>query len=407
MSALSKAIINGRWRQAHLLVEAGFNVNCRGTDRRTSLIELCFQENENKAAALARKLINKGAQVGLEDYRGRSALSHACLLGRRKLVDLFTKCIDYDLNSADHEWNTALFHAVTNGDREIVRTIVKKLKQYSLSVDKKNRLGETPLVQAFKKGHLECADILIREGKASLGVYDMENNKRAEDWDKDTRQNMASLGQVLKTSQENEESQRKSGKPRKQISSVSASELCVKFRTTKSSVLTEDQVNINLLSKNTSPIREHLPNFYRIYNEQNSSSFRVGYRYVPKQINFRESDVLPEWSENEIHATVDFCDKIFSGKHKVALSKIKDLNTRLKDLNATATKNQKFVNSVGEHDGSLPDLFEKRLEERPNNPSTSKGGSRAWPKVHRALKVSTSQNHNTNTSVMEDTLPQL
>ena len=90
MSALSQAIRNRRWRQARLLIEAGFDINRRSlTDKRTALMEVCFLDDEDKALGLAKKLLQSGAELGFQDAQGLTALSYACILKRRKLVSLF------------------------------------------------------------------------------------------------------------------------------------------------------------------------------------------------------------------------------------------------------------------------------------------------------------------------------
>ena len=409
MTALTTAIANGRWRQAQLLIEAGYNVNCRGTNRRTPLIELCFIDNEDKAVDLARKLIERGAQVELTDSKGITPLSYACLLGKRKLVFLFTEFVDYDLNAADSDFNTALFHAVTNGDKTIVKEIVKKLKQYGLSVDKENCHGETPLIQAIKLGHLACADILIKEGKASLRVYDREHKKRAKEWHKEIQRKQPFIAHDIKESQQIKNVNGMHKKPRKVVSFLDqTNSLSFGCQPVEKVTPLNDAANLTsftLPSEQSSSVSENLPNLYKIYNQQNSSSFREGYKFVPKQTNPLNNETSLEYAENETGTSNDSNGKNSPGKHRTTFLKINELNLRLKDLNAIALRNRKLTNSFVVQECSLPDLFSKRTEDRPRSPSnTSRGGTRTWPKVHRTLKSSTLNKVASKASLVEETL---
>ena len=189
MTALNLAIGNKRWRQAKLLIEAGSDINWRGQNKRTPIMEVCFLDDEDGAFGLAKMLLENGAKLDFQDEQGLTALSYACILKRKRLVTLFLQFVDYDLNAVDKDANTALFHAITVGDLSIVKMIVKKLKYFGLSVDTLNNKGETPLIHALKIGHVQCADVLIEEGKASLEVRDMKQFKSAAQWKKEMLQN--------------------------------------------------------------------------------------------------------------------------------------------------------------------------------------------------------------------------
>ena len=116
MTALSQAIRNKRWRQARLLIEAGSDINWKGQNKRSVIMEVCFLDDEEKALGLAKMLLKNGADLNFQDEQGLTTLSYACILKRKKLVALFLQYVDYDLNAVDRDGNTALFHAITVGD---------------------------------------------------------------------------------------------------------------------------------------------------------------------------------------------------------------------------------------------------------------------------------------------------
>lgn len=186
MPALCSAIRTKRFRQAKILIEMGVDVNFREENhRRTPLIELCFIEEESKAAKIGKLLLTNGAKVGLCDNYGLNSLHYACKHGREQLVSLMMdEAHTFDLNKPDRDGNTALHYAAMSGNFVVLNLLIKTLKNFKLSVDLSNKNGETPLICASKSGHFLCARILISEGRASKHARDKISFKNASDWEK-------------------------------------------------------------------------------------------------------------------------------------------------------------------------------------------------------------------------------
>ena len=186
MTALVAAIREKRFRQVKLLLDIGVDVNGRdSTKRRTALMELCYVEEESKAARFAKLLLGKGARVGLKDSRGMTVLSYACRLGREQLVCLMIEeAHNFDLNSADDDGNTALHFAACSGNFAVLNLMIRALRKFKLTVDKPNRKGETALICASKSGNFFLARILVSEGKASKEARDLLAFKTADEWGK-------------------------------------------------------------------------------------------------------------------------------------------------------------------------------------------------------------------------------
>ncbi|EDO38263.1 predicted protein [Nematostella vectensis] len=184
MCALTSAVKSKRFRQAKILIEMGnIDVNARDETKRTALMELCFLEEENKAAKLARMLLSHGARVGIRDTDGMTALSYAAKLGREQLVSAMMEEVhSFDPNAADKHGNTALHYASMSGNFVVLNLILKTLKRFKLSADKPNNAGETPLICASKTGNFLCARILVSEGKASESARDRILFKTAREW---------------------------------------------------------------------------------------------------------------------------------------------------------------------------------------------------------------------------------
>lgn len=297
MAALSSAIREKRFTQVKLLLDIGVGINRRDSDLRTALMQLCFLEDEAKAAKYAKILLQRGAKVGLKDKTGLTALSHACKRGQEQLVSIMLEeASDFDLNSQDNQGNTALHYAAMSGNFVVLNLLLSKLKRFKLSVDTLNKKGETPLIAASKSGNFFCARILISEGKASKGARDFVEFKTADEWGR-TKESLrsASKSPLFRVMQL---------PPRSSIDSTSRGSLNNHLSSKKSN----DRPNTapgNLLSQtNEKSHRENLRDLFRVYEGHVSSAFRRGVK--PKPIMITESiSSLTESIDNKLD---DVCE---------------------------------------------------------------------------------------------------
>ena len=297
MAALSSAIREKRFTQVKLLLDIGVGINRRDSDLRTALMQICFLEDEAKAAKYAKILLQRGAKVGLKDKTGLTALSHACKRGQEQLVSIMLEeASDFDLNSQDNQGNTALHYAAMSGNFVVLNLLLSKLKRFKLSVDTLNKKGETPLIAASKSGNFFCARILISEGKASKGARDFVEFKTADEWGR-TKESLrsASKSPLFRAMQL---------PPRSSIDSKSRGSLNNHLSSKKSN----DRPNTapgNLLSQtNEKSHRENLRDLFRVYEGHVSSAFRRGVK--PKPIMITESiSSLTESIDNELD---DVCE---------------------------------------------------------------------------------------------------
>jgi len=364
MTALSLAIRNKRWRQARLLIEAGSDINWRGQNKRTAIMEVCFLDDEERAFGLAKMLLENGAKLDFQDEKGLTALSYACILKRKKLVTLFLQFVDYNLNAADQDANTALFHAITVGDLSIVKMIVKKLKYYGLSVDTLNNKGETPLIYALKIGHAQCADVLVEEGKASLEVRDMEQFKSAAQWKKEMLQNGKRVISAFYTVENKPKVEEKlAGKLRKTLSAktmkvCSLPDIVDKKKPNKERPFTApDRIVVPEYFKPCTPVQEDLLRLYGIYNQQTTSSYRKGYKFAPKPVK-----ILPPLAEGVEEGNEDN-PAPEQGKSKMNFAQINEINSRIKGLQKAAKTRKNTASPLsGRNTASSPLSSEGRAK---------------------------------------------
>lgn len=298
MAALSVAIREKRFTQVKLLLDIGVDINRRDSDMKTALMQLCFLEDETKAAKYAKILLQRGAKVGLKDKDGLTALSHACKRGQEQLVSIMLEeTSDFDLNSQDNLGNTALHYAAMSGNFVVLNLLLSKLKRFKLSVDKLNKKGETPLIVASKSGNFFCARILVSEGKASKGARDYVEFKTADEWGR-TEESLrsASKSPLFRVMQL---------PPRTSIDSTKRGSL--NDHLSKQSSGRPNTAPGNLLSQTSEKShREHLRELFRVYEGHVSSAFRRGVK--PRPIVITESiSSLTESMSQENELTDDVC----------------------------------------------------------------------------------------------------
>ncbi|XP_022100213.1 ankyrin repeat domain-containing protein 50-like [Acanthaster planci] len=178
---LHVAIHRGQFHDARQLVSAGDDVNCRDANHRTPLILCALVEQEQWGVGIARMLLEMGALAGLVDKQGRNALIYACIYRRLELVEVLLSAVDFDLNHRDRFGNTALFYAASGGNADVVATVVKKFKHFGETLDKPNKFGMTPLLEACRLGHERVARTLVENG-AKVERRDGVRHWNAVDW---------------------------------------------------------------------------------------------------------------------------------------------------------------------------------------------------------------------------------
>lgn len=181
-TALHQAVLDGRLHQVRLLVSKhGVGVNCKDIFGRTPLM-LTAMVDEDSGARMARILISSGADIGIRDNMGRTAISQACLHGRERIVDEILRKDILNISDPDNDGNTPLHHAASSGNPNIVKTLGNLFVKFGLDIDLRNSLGYTPLLLACRNGHFASAFHLLSECEASPALRDTEVFLNAFEW---------------------------------------------------------------------------------------------------------------------------------------------------------------------------------------------------------------------------------
>ena len=180
-SQILEAIALGKPRVVRRLLDGRADPNYQGGANMSSPLMLaCEIKDENAREVIIDMLLNKGADVNLQDAAGKTALIRAVLND----IPSFSKLLQHgaDVGMVDIDGNSALSYAAELGDADMVQQLLREGKRRRLKlVDHQNLQGLTPLLLAAREGHLDTARVLVEEG-ASLSKRDLDRFMTAHDW---------------------------------------------------------------------------------------------------------------------------------------------------------------------------------------------------------------------------------
>ena len=175
------------------LLSSGLDINSRSNDGTTPLM-MAAATGQEKTVDL---LLSKGADPHLKNFMGRNLLHAAAEGGNSSIVMRALSC-DIDINSKDDCSATPLIIAVKQNHIEVVKYLLQKgadislttedkkrnalhiaspegsvaviemLLSYDLRPDSRDGEGNTPLARAAACGHIEAVNCLLKHGADPL-----------------------------------------------------------------------------------------------------------------------------------------------------------------------------------------------------------------------------------------------
>ena len=97
--------------------------------------------NPGDRSELFELLIERGADVNLQDSSGRTALAHSCIAEKMDIMELLGNIPECDPNIADNDENSPLMYAVKSRQVEVVKKLLECFKDRSLDVHRQNTKG--------------------------------------------------------------------------------------------------------------------------------------------------------------------------------------------------------------------------------------------------------------------------
>ncbi|KAL4722211.1 hypothetical protein ACLX1H_010989 [Fusarium chlamydosporum] len=138
-----------------LLANQGVNVDCKDTFGWTPL----FYSVSNNFKTGVRLLLERGADTGTKDNRGRTPLPWAAEEGNEDIVAVMLTSNNVDVNSKDETGQTPLFSALKNG----YMAIEMLLHVQGVSVVVRDGHGLIPLSYAIREGNESVAQLLLHQ----------------------------------------------------------------------------------------------------------------------------------------------------------------------------------------------------------------------------------------------------
>ncbi|XP_060072177.1 ankyrin repeat domain-containing protein 33B-like [Ylistrum balloti] len=143
-----------------------------------TLLEAC-QEGDIESVQNILEDTPTDEEINESDRTGKTALSHACVLGLTPVVELLSETPGVDPNIGDKDGTTPLIFAAQAGYREIVKFLLNDFRK--IHVDQRNKLGFTALMKAAIQGRTSCAKLLLYAG-ANPKLRDHGRKLCAEEW---------------------------------------------------------------------------------------------------------------------------------------------------------------------------------------------------------------------------------
>jgi len=154
-SNIVKALKEGDWTKLMAAILNGNNVNAYDTDGNTPLHLAIYLGLANFASIL----LNAGASRDIRDRADQTPLHNAVLYNQVEILAILLEK-GADINATGTMYSdTALHLAAMNGQHDIVQILLEKGATFNVL----STVG-TPLLYAAKKGHKQCALLLLEAG---------------------------------------------------------------------------------------------------------------------------------------------------------------------------------------------------------------------------------------------------
>ncbi|XP_033733566.1 inversin-B-like [Pecten maximus] len=181
---LFDAIKRGKYRLSKFILDASPSELANSTDiKGKSPLTLCCQIKEQlRRSEMSLLLMEKGADVNLQDDFGRTVMSYACEMKCNDIVNMLIRQNDIDPDLEDLKGNTPLIYSSIVGNDIATEMLTRNFRRLGLEIDHANKNGFTALLTAAKHGNISCARILARQGHASLLIRDKVHGYSVQEW---------------------------------------------------------------------------------------------------------------------------------------------------------------------------------------------------------------------------------
>jgi len=150
------AAMEGDLGRVEVLLSSGADVNARGSDGTTALMEAAARGHVD----IVRVLLNAGAEVDWPSILGDTALTSAAANGRPEVVRVLIGA-GASLEPRDHTWGeTPIIRAARRNHSEVIRFLIEA----GANVNAIDHNGNTALLRAWEGAHEEMVALLRQSG---------------------------------------------------------------------------------------------------------------------------------------------------------------------------------------------------------------------------------------------------
>lgn len=173
-SSMHYAIAQGDIEAVKYLVEKNWNIDYpTSNDTKDTTIHLSIDSGN---VMMLHYLVTNGVDPNQCNLAGQNGLIYAAFKNKLLHVSYLLHIKNITKNAQDEDGNTALHHAVKNGN--II--IVKELLKHNVNVKKANREGMTPLHIAAKTRNSYIAQLLLEN---DISLFNITDNYRKTAYD--------------------------------------------------------------------------------------------------------------------------------------------------------------------------------------------------------------------------------
>jgi ankyrin repeat protein len=160
---LEEACQRGKEEIVQLLIQAGANVNLKGSDNYNPLgTAILYYNNNTQSLNIIRELLENGADINMEYAKNQFPLIIACYKGYIHVVELLLHFSRVNVNIKDNNGDTPLIAIIEEAGSDLpCKTaihLIKLLIERGADVSLQNSQGESPTIIARKNG--SCPELV-------------------------------------------------------------------------------------------------------------------------------------------------------------------------------------------------------------------------------------------------------
>ena len=135
-----------------------------GDKRIRPLMVACHIKNDAKRLAIFKSLFQYEVNPELTDVYGQNSLMYTCAMNLKDELQIVLDHFVCSFYNADIHGNTLLHICAKYSSVEVMDMVLKKMFQYSMNINVRNKNNHTPLDEAILQNNISCVEKLYKVG---------------------------------------------------------------------------------------------------------------------------------------------------------------------------------------------------------------------------------------------------